>query len=422
MGSLLKRNKDKKLVAEKNLAAQHAIVKMGADRNVREAYFQGLVFAAVANDDAIDDAERARLVELGESLEIPTEVVSEMFQCLSGVDDDAKMAAIEECAMQLTEVAVAECFLKEFKEIWLLGGGDKSEFDEFKAQLVEWMGGDMIASIKAKEKAEAEADARRKAAEAKRLAAEKEAEKKRQAELAAERAKKAVVDQYHQLQSFVQDWISTKRVTQDVLLRVKDYLKVQYSSIPVQTLLRETCRQLIERVVELDRNGGDVKAGIGFSLSKRRPEKDKAVAEKIALETTWIVICLVLLKCKVADLKMKAINALLDHARYVDFASESSLSDFWRDWSGFGISAFGSRVEDFCVNVSGLTRVWDEVSDTLLSMTEDQKRQMHEWCSERKRIKIEDREAFARSIGVNRFMLRHADEVVMREYRKSQLG
>ena len=112
--SLLSRNKDKQLAAEKKLAAQHAIVKMGVDRNVREAYFQGLVFAAVANDDAIDEAERVRLMGLGDSLEIPAEGVSEMCQSLAEADDDTKMSAIEECARQLIEVKVAECFLKEF--------------------------------------------------------------------------------------------------------------------------------------------------------------------------------------------------------------------------------------------------------------------------------------------------------------------
>lgn len=34
--SLLKRNKDKQLAAEKKLAARHAIVKIGVDRNVRD--------------------------------------------------------------------------------------------------------------------------------------------------------------------------------------------------------------------------------------------------------------------------------------------------------------------------------------------------------------------------------------------------
>ena len=400
--SLLKRNKDKQLAAEKKLAAQHAIVKMGVDRNVREAYFQGLVFAAVANDDAIDEAERARLMGLGDSLEIPAEVISEMCQSLAEADDDTKMSAIEECARQLTEVAVAECFLKEFEEIWLLGGGAKGEFDEFKTQLVDWMGNEVKAAVEAKAKAVAEAEAKRKAAEAKRLAAEREAAKKRDAELEAERQKKAIENQYHQLQGFAQDWISTKRVTQDVLLTVKSRLQESCSSIDMQTLFRETCKQLIERVIELDRNGEELQCRM---FGMRRPEKDKAIAEKIALETTWIVICLVLLKCRVGDLKMKTINELLEHARYEDFGDETSLSSFWRNPLGLG--DYEPRLEDYFVKASGLARVWDEVADALLTMSEKQRQQMSEWRSERKRYKSEAELAFAYSIGLNRFMLDH---------------
>lgn len=40
-------------------------------------------------------------------------------------------------------------------------------------------------------------------------------------------------------------------------------------------------------------------------------------------------------------------------------------------------------------------------------MTEKQKRQLRDWRSERKRYKSEAEEAFAASIGVNRFMLYH---------------
>ena len=38
--------------------AIHPLVKAGGDRNVREAYFYGLAYAAICNDDRIDDVER----------------------------------------------------------------------------------------------------------------------------------------------------------------------------------------------------------------------------------------------------------------------------------------------------------------------------------------------------------------------------
>ena len=261
--------------------------------------------------------------------------------------------------------------------------------------------------------------AERKAAEAKKAeednAKQAAAKKARQEKLEAERQKKMIEDQYHQLQDYVQDWISTKRVTQDILITAKERLKAQYSSIDTpQAVFRETCKQLIERVVELDRDGEELEYGRKM-FGKSRPSKDKSIAEKIALETTWVVICLVLLKCKVADLKLKTINELLGHARYVDFADGMSLSFFWRNPNGLG--DYDPRVEDFFVKVTGLGRVWDEVSDEILSMTEKQKQQLHEWRSERKRYKIEDMEAFASSIGVNRYMLYHAMDVRVRALR-----
>ncbi len=395
-------------------AKKHLLIKMGVNRDVREAYLHGLVFAGLANDDdepEIQGEERAVLNEICTSLEVGLSLIDEIITAeKASIDDDTYKALLRECLVLFSDIKMYDAFLEDFDKVWSVGKGNPAELKSWHNDFEEMVSADVAKVLAERKSVEAKKDAEE---NAKRAAAEKA----RQAKLKAERQKKMIEDQYHQLQGFVQDWIPTKRVTQDVLLRVKDYLKVEYSSIPVQTLFRETCKQLIERVIELDRNGGEIKAGIGFSLSKRRPEKDKAVAEKIALEATWIVICLVLLKCKVTDLKMKTINELLDHARYEDFARESSISDFWSDWRGFNV--FGSRVEDFCVEVSGLARVWDEVSDTLLSMTEDQRRQIDEWLSERKRYKSEDKEAFARSIGVNRFMLHHADEVVMREYRKS---
>lgn len=45
--SLLKRNKDKQLAAEKKLAARHEIVKMGVDQNARDALLQGLIHLSI---------------------------------------------------------------------------------------------------------------------------------------------------------------------------------------------------------------------------------------------------------------------------------------------------------------------------------------------------------------------------------------
>lgn len=395
---------------------KHLLVKMGADRNVREAYLYGVVFAGLANDDEapeIQSEERSVFDEICASLEVGLSLIDEIITAeKASIDDDTYKDLLCECLVLFSDIKMYDAFLEDFDKVWSVGKGNPAELKSWHNDFEEMVPADVakvLAERKSVEAKEAEEENAKRAA----------AEKARQAKLDAERQKKMTEEQYHQLQGLVQDWISTKRVTQDILITVKERLKSKYSSVAVQTVFRETCKQLIERVLELDRESGELGTGILFSSLKRRPEKDKAVAEKIALETTWIVICLVLLKCKVADLKMKTINELLDHARYEDFASVGSIGDFWRDWRGLGLSAFGPRVEDFCVKVSGLARVWDEVSDTMLSMTEDQKQQMTEWRSERKRYKKEDEEAFAGSIGVNRFMLHHEDETILRLARSS---
>ena len=378
-------------------AKRHLLVKVGADRDVREAYLHGLVFAGLANDDEVPEIqseERTVLDEISAALVMENGLLDEIVTTeKASIDNDTYMDLLRECLGSFTDIKMYDAFLEDFDKVWSTGKGKSSELKSWHGDFEKMVSPNVAEVLAERKSVEAKRDEEEKAKHA-------AAEKARKAKLKAKRQKKVIEDRYHQMQGFVQDWISTKRVTQDVLLRVKDYLKVQYSSIPVQTLLRETCKQLIKRVLELDRKG---KASVYWEG-----------AAKIALETTWIVICLVLLRCKVSELKMKTINELLDHARYEDFADGYSLSCFWRDPRGLG--DYHPRVEDFFVKASGLARVWDEVSDALLSMTEDQKQQMDEWRSERKRYKSEAEEAFASSIGVNRFMLQHEEDVKERGF------
>ena len=154
--ALLKRVNDRKIAAKQAEEARHPIVKLGADRNVREAYFGGLAFAAVANDDAIDDDERRRLVRLGSSLELPSDGAEQTLRAVASATDDEKMALIEECARQIDDAKVADLFLKEFEELWKLGGGRADEYKEFRTQLVAWMGETVKKSLSDARQKEAE--------------------------------------------------------------------------------------------------------------------------------------------------------------------------------------------------------------------------------------------------------------------------
>ena len=174
--ALLKRVNDRKIAAKQAEEARHPIVKLGADRNVREAYFGGLAFAAVANDDAIDDDERRRLVGLGSSLELPSDEVEQTLRAVASATDDEKMALIEECARQIDDAKVADLFLKEFEELWKLGGGRADEYKEFRTQLVAWMGETVKKSLSdARQK---KAEEQKRIEEARCKAAEEDARRK----------------------------------------------------------------------------------------------------------------------------------------------------------------------------------------------------------------------------------------------------
>lgn len=181
-------------------ARRHPLLKWGASRSVRDAYFLGLVFAAIANDDEIDARERSRLEALGVALELSSKDVAEAIESLLAADDDAKMAFIAECARELSRVEVAECFLKEFEDIWQLGGGRQDEVAEFRTQLISWMRKEVKTAIEAKEnaaaearrKAEEEEAAKQKQAEEERRAAEDR--RKREAELAEARRTQAIFE------------------------------------------------------------------------------------------------------------------------------------------------------------------------------------------------------------------------------------
>lgn len=199
--SLLQQIIEKQRNEALRLAARHAIVKLGVDRNVRDAYFYGLIFAAIANDEKIDEQERSRLEKIGESLAFILEDIVEAIRDVLALDKNTKMKLIEECAHQLSHVEVAECFMTEFEEVWKIGGGSQDEFMSFKPELIKWMGEDVKFAVEAKGKAVAEAEAKRLAeeVESRRKEAEEIEHRRRvEAERKAEEEKRVSGEQFYQ--------------------------------------------------------------------------------------------------------------------------------------------------------------------------------------------------------------------------------
>ena len=344
--SLLRRNKDKQLAAEKKLAARHAIVKMGVDRDVRDVYFHGLVFAAVANDDHIDESERARLLELGEALELTAEDVAEAMRCLTDMEDDAKMDVIEECARQLTNVEVAECFLKEFEEIWLLGGGNKDEFSEFRSQLVDWMGEDVCAVETAKETAAAESEAKRKAEEA-RVKAEQAMRIEKETQRAKDGFRTFGEDALRVVKEL--SFYDKVRVSCDDLGKLRDRLLGEgYGAVNFERTLNEIKVACVDTVpkagtlkIKRDSKGSIKSVRLEYypgGLSKK-VLKDKDIRLCLRKDAVWKFIGLATVKRTLSERTVKFLNWLLDRTQSSEL-TDLCLHYFWAcnvEWNYLGV-------------------------------------------------------------------------------------
>lgn len=260
--SLLQQIIEKQHNEKLRLAARHAIVKLGVDRNVRDAYFYGLIFAAIANDEKIDEQERSRLEKIGESLTFVLVDIVEAIHDVLALDKNTKMKLIEECAHQLSQVEVAECFMTEFEDVWKIGGGSQDEFVSFKPVLIKWMGEDVKLAVEAKEKAAAEIEAKRLAEEAEaRRKEDEDLERRRriEAERKAEEVKQVSGEKFYQ---DVVNWLE------------KD---VRYGHLP-----QEWKKTLREKYDASPLNGGFLSNGYSALIKEMKeilPNFDKFVEE-----------------------------------------------------------------------------------------------------------------------------------------------
>jgi len=135
--SLLK--KVQKRSVERKFGGTHPILRMGLDRNVIDAYFTGLVFAAVADDEIVDEAERAKLEKIGLALNLSPEDVSVVVDEMLARDGDAKVASAEEAVGTMKGTKAIQLFLCEWSQIWMTHVARMNELDDFRVQLCDWM-------------------------------------------------------------------------------------------------------------------------------------------------------------------------------------------------------------------------------------------------------------------------------------------
>lgn len=117
----------------------HPLVKRKCDRSVRDAYFKGIVFAALTDDLQVDEIERPLLSRIGSSLAIPSEDRRELVTYLQDAVNAAiksggegVFAPLEECVKTLKEEPDAQIFVAEYVKVCGAHGLDgKSVREQF---------------------------------------------------------------------------------------------------------------------------------------------------------------------------------------------------------------------------------------------------------------------------------------------------
>lgn len=128
----------KKYVAKNNFSGEHPLLKMGVERDVRDAYFDGLVFAALSDDEKIEEAERDYLAKAAQSLAIPEDEIDEILQNFIKSDPlNCGMEAVK--SLPGKDGEVAKLFLCEFSRVWSSHHQSVDDLCEWRKQLSAWM-------------------------------------------------------------------------------------------------------------------------------------------------------------------------------------------------------------------------------------------------------------------------------------------
>jgi len=127
----------KQKVAEREIAGQHPLLSMKVDRNVCDAYFSGIVFAALVDDNNIDAEEERYISMLGIGLGLPEDEVHDTIKRVTGIAESADF--VQEIAEAIKEPQIAKLFLAEFSLIWTSHTSAIDKLMEWRNVLVKFM-------------------------------------------------------------------------------------------------------------------------------------------------------------------------------------------------------------------------------------------------------------------------------------------
>jgi len=119
--------------------AIHPLMK--EKRDIRDAYFYGLTFAAIADDGKVDVAEKTILSSIAKSLGLPDGEVEEAISELHGKSAKDKMQLITECVKALADNKVGlNLFWAQFIQVWSSHADSKDVLSRLLKRIAEQSG------------------------------------------------------------------------------------------------------------------------------------------------------------------------------------------------------------------------------------------------------------------------------------------
>lgn len=119
----------------------HPVVNEHYGRDICDAYFHGLVFAAIADDEKVDPEELDILNGVAKSMNLSEGDVDDAVALIAKMSVDDKLRLIEECVRAIKEhESISKLFYAQFAELWMTGEYDLGELKDYAGMFKSWSG------------------------------------------------------------------------------------------------------------------------------------------------------------------------------------------------------------------------------------------------------------------------------------------
>ena len=141
--AFIKKSEMKKKVLAATIA-EHPLLKMSdVDTSVKIDYLQGCTLAALFDDEEMSEEEKNRLTNIGLSLRLSENEISEAMSTVMSLSEDERMPFVDEIVGVLRADPVADFFMDDFESVMSVNGkvcGDAAEGLDFRLFGEMWHG------------------------------------------------------------------------------------------------------------------------------------------------------------------------------------------------------------------------------------------------------------------------------------------